>query len=85
MYAYKDLTKFIQSCDAVKNSILPIGPKADGNTIRQVFGDHSFSTYAKFSEKLTFLSPDMIPYSDFQNSHQPTLCKLTEKISDCDG
>ena len=22
-----------------------------------VFGDHSFSTYAKFSEKLTFLSP----------------------------
>ena len=25
-------------------------------------GDHSFSTYAKFSEKLTFLSPDSHTY-----------------------
>ena len=33
MYAYKDLTNSIQSCDTVKNNILLIGPKAGGNTI----------------------------------------------------
>ena len=49
-------TAFVLYCGA-KYSIILRGPVLFGATSLSISRDHPFSTYAKFSEKLTFLTP----------------------------
>ena len=54
---FKFFVNTLVTCKNAKTSSNSMGQGSGNSELKKHLWDHSFSTYAKFSEKLTFLTP----------------------------